>query len=112
MRGLPQSLRGVALQVAKPAQWEFKSQPDLSSPHALWGWSATLVVRVEALSPELSIPPQKKKTEKTEKCQSCFYYSCHAVELITSKMSLQKHSLKINPPHITKKNVETSFTLN
>jgi hypothetical protein len=70
MRGLPQSLRGVALRVAKPAQWEFKSQPDLSSPHALWGWSATLLVRVEALSPELSIPPQKKKklkkTEKTE----------------------------------------------
>jgi hypothetical protein len=54
----------VALRVAKPAQWEFKSQPDLSSPHALWGWSATLLVRVEALSPELSIPPQKKKKLK------------------------------------------------
>jgi hypothetical protein len=79
---------------------------DLSSPHALWRWSATLVVRVEALSPELSIPPQKKKTEKTEKCQSCFYYSCHAVELIISKMSLQKNSLKINPPNITKKELK------
>jgi hypothetical protein len=54
---------------------------------------------------------KKKQTEKTEKCQSCFYYSCHAVEFITLKMSLQKHSLKINPPNITKK-VETSFTLN
>ncbi len=64
MRGLPQSLRGVALRVAKLARWEFKSQPDLSSPHALWGWSATLVVRVEALLPELSIPAQKQKLKK------------------------------------------------
>jgi hypothetical protein len=40
------------------------SQPDLFSPHALCGWSATLVVRVEALLPELSIPPQKKKKLK------------------------------------------------
>lgn len=64
MRGLPQSLRGVPLRVAKPAQWEFKSQPDLSSPHALRGWSATLMVRVEALLPELSIPPPKKKLKK------------------------------------------------
>jgi hypothetical protein len=54
----------VALQVAKPARWKFKSQPDLSSPHALWGWSATLVVRVEALLPELSIPAQKQKLKK------------------------------------------------
>jgi hypothetical protein len=54
----------VALRVAKPAQWEFKPQSDLSSPHALWGWSATLVVRVEALSPELSLPPQKKILKK------------------------------------------------